>query len=246
MAVMHVIAAQNIQRSLKVGPREVRILRGISLHVAAGEWVALTGPSGSGKSTLLGLLAGLDRPSSGRLWLEGEDISALPEGRLARLRNQKIGVIFQAFHLIPTLTAQENVEAPLYIGPRRREAARLAQQMLARVGLEQRGGHRPHQLSGGEQQRVAIARALVAGPRLLLADEPTGNLDSAASRQVLALLAQLREQMGLTIVMVTHEPRVAALADRRLHLVDGQLAEPPAEPSASLAPAGQRVAGGLT
>jgi putative ABC transport system ATP-binding protein len=238
MAVINVVEAENVHRSLKLGPREVRILRGVSLQVAAGEWVALTGPSGSGKSTLLGLLAGLDRPSSGRLWLEGEDISALPEGRLARLRNQKLGVIFQAFHLIPTLTAQENVEAPLYIGPRRREAARLAQQMLARVGLAERGGHLPHQLSGGEQQRVAIARALVAGPRLLLADEPTGNLDSAASRQVLSLLAALREQMGLTIVMVTHAPQVAALADRRLHLVDGQLAEP----NASLATAGRLVA----
>ena len=242
MPVIHVIEAQDIHRTLKIGSRELPILRGISLHVAAGEWVALTGPSGSGKSTLLGLLAGLDTPTRGRLWLDGEDITALPESRLARLRNQKIGVIFQAFHLIPTLTAQENVEAPLYIGPRRREAAARAQQMLARVGLEARGGHLPHQLSGGEQQRVAIARALVGGPRLLLADEPTGNLDSAASRQVLALLAQLRQLMGLTIVMVTHEAQIAALADRRLHLVDGQLAAAPtpAEWRASLAPAGSQ------
>jgi putative ABC transport system ATP-binding protein len=244
MAASYVIEAQDIHRSMRLGPQELCILRGISLQVAAGEWVALTGPSGSGKSTLLGLLAGLDRPTRGRLWLDGEDIGALPESRLARLRNQKIGVIFQAFHLIPTLTAQENVEAPLYIGPRRREARALAQTMLARVGLEPRGGHLPHQLSGGEQQRVAIARALVAGPRLLLADEPTGNLDSAASRQVLALLAQLREQLGLTIIMVTHEPQVAALADRRLHLVDGQLADLPAEPRPGLARAGQLLAGG--
>jgi len=229
MPVINLIEVEDLHQVLKAGGREVHILRGIALHVAPGEWVALMGPSGSGKSTLLGLLAGLDRPSRGRLRLDGQEISTLPESRLARLRNQKIGVIFQSFHLIPTLTAQENVEAPLYIGPRRREAAALAQQMLARVGLAERGHHRPHQLSGGEQQRVAIARALVAGPRLLLADEPTGNLDSAASRQVLALLTQLREQMGLTIVMVTHDAQVAAYASRRLHLVDGQLAAAPDE-----------------
>ena len=182
------IEAEAVTRTLKLDRRELRILRGISFQVAAGEWVALTGPSGSGKSTLLGVLAGIDRPTSGRVSVEGVEISALPESRLARLRNEKIGIIFQAFHLIATLTAQENVEAPLYIGPRRREARQLAAQMLERVGLADRAIHLPHQLSGGEQQRVAIARALVGGPRLLLADEPTGNLDTAASRQVLALL----------------------------------------------------------
>ena len=225
MPTIPAIAVEGVTRTLTLDRREVRILRGLSFQVAAGEWVALTGPSGSGKSTLLGLLAGIDRPSAGRVCLDGEPISALPESRLARLRNEKIGIIFQAFHLIATLTAQENVEAPLYIGPRRREARQLAAEMLAEVGLAERRHHLPHQLSGGEQQRVAIARALVGGPRLLLADEPTGNLDSAASRQVLALIRQLRAQLGLTVVMVTHEDHVAAYADRRLHLVDGQLAQ---------------------
>ena len=225
-----ILSVENVQRNLALGSIQIHVLKGISFQVNPGEWVALTGPSGSGKSTLLGLLAGLDRPSRGRLQLDGGEISTLPESRLARLRNQKIGVIFQSFHLIATLTAQENVEAPLYIGPRRREARALAQQMLERVGLADRRHHLPHQLSGGEQQRVAIARALSAGPRLLLADEPTGNLDSAASQQVLALLTQLREQMGLTVVMVTHDAQVAAYADRRLHLVDGQLVDPGAHP----------------
>jgi putative ABC transport system ATP-binding protein len=226
MPIPPALEAEGLTRTLKLDQRELRILRGLSFQVAAGEWVALTGPSGSGKSTLLGLLAGIDRPTAGRVRVEGVEISVLPEGRLARLRNEKIGIIFQAFHLIASLTAQENVEAPLYIGPRQRQAPRLAAEMLARVGLADRGHHLPHQLSGGEQQRVAIARALVAGPRVLLADEPTGNLDTAASHQVLTLIAHLRAQMGLTIVMVTHEPRVAAYAGRRLHLVDGQLADP--------------------
>jgi len=220
------LAVEHLTRVLKLDGRELRILRGLSFEVAAGEWVALTGPSGSGKSTLLGLLAGIDRPTAGRVCVAGTEISALPEGRLARLRNQQIGLIFQSFHLMATLTAQENVEAPLYIGPRRREARRLAAEMLERVGLAERAHHLPHQLSGGEQQRVAIARALVGGPRLLLADEPTGNLDTATSRQVLALIAHLRAQLGLTVLVVTHDPQVASYAGRRLHLVDGQLAEP--------------------
>lgn len=231
---MNLVEADDLHRLLKLGPRQLPVLRGVSLHVAAGVWLALTGPSGSGKSTLLGLLAGLDRPTRGRLRLDGEDITTLPESRLARLRNQKIGVIFQAFHRIPTLTAPENVEAPLYIGARRREARALTQAMLAQVGLAERADHRPHQLSGGEQQRVAIARALIGGPRLLLADEPTGDLDSAASQQVLALIAQLRDQLGLSVVMVTHDARIAALADRRLRLVDGQLAPREAAGPASL------------
>ncbi|RPI21220.1 MAG: ABC transporter ATP-binding protein, partial [Chloroflexota bacterium] len=188
--------------------------------------VALTGPSGSGKSTLLGILAGLDRPTRGRVRLNGVYISVLPEGKLARFRNEEIGVVFQSFHLIASMTAQENVEAPLYIGPHRRQAAALARQMLEQVGLGERLHHLPHQLSGGEQQRVAIARALVAGPQLLLADEPTGNLDSATSKQVLGLIRLLRQQLGLTVIMVTHDPQVASYADRRLHLVDGQLEQP--------------------
>ncbi len=228
-----IIQAENVQRHLPQGGRELRILNGISFTVAAGSWLALTGPSGSGKSTLLGILAGIDRPSGGKVYLEGMEISALPEGRLARLRNEKIGVVFQAYHLIPTLTALENVEAPLYIHPEHRHARSMAAAMLEQVGLAERMGHFPHQLSGGEQQRVAIARALACGPEILLADEPTGNLDTATSRQVLDLVHQLRNQLGLTVVMVTHDPAVAARADRRLHIIDGRLANGEAAAAAS-------------
>jgi putative ABC transport system ATP-binding protein len=226
MNVPNVLEVENIHRTLDQGGRELHILQGITFSVATGDWLALTGPSGSGKSTLLGLLAGLDRPSSGQVFLDGVEISALPENKLARFRNERIGVVFQSFHLIANMTAQENVEAPLYIGPHRRQASQLARQMLDQVGLSERLNHLPHQLSGGEQQRVAIARALVGQPSLLLADEPTGNLDSATSKQVLGLIRILREQLGLTIIMVTHDSQVAAYADRRLHLVDGQFVEP--------------------
>ncbi len=224
MSTPTIVQVENVQRHLPQGGRELRILNGISFSVEAGSWLALTGPSGSGKSTLLGILAGIDRPSEGKVYIEGIEISALPEGRLSRLRNEKIGVVFQSFHLIPTMTALENVEAPLYIHPERRQARSMAAGMLEQVGLSERTGHFPHQLSGGEQQRVAIARALVCGPEILLADEPTGNLDTATSRQVLDLLHQLRNQLGLTIVMVTHDPAVAGRADRRLHIIDGRLA----------------------
>jgi putative ABC transport system ATP-binding protein len=225
---MNVLEVENIHRTLDQGGRTLHILQGITFSVETGEWLALTGPSGSGKSTLLGLLAGLDRPTSGQVFLDGVEISALAENKLARFRNERIGVVFQSFHLIPTMTALENVEAPLYIGPHRRQATQLARQMLDQVGLSERLNHLPHQLSGGEQQRVAIARALVGQPSLLLADEPTGNLDSATSKQVLGLVRILREQLGLTIIMVTHDAQVAAYADRRLHLVDGQFVTPAA------------------
>ncbi len=218
------VEVKDLHRALPLGERSIHILRGISFSIAPGEWVAITGPSGSGKSTLLGIVAGIDHPTSGWVWVDGIQIDALPESKLARIRNEKIGMVFQSFHLIPTMTALENVEAPLYINSKRRQARALAQEMLAQVSLADRLNHLPHQLSGGEQQRVAIARALVAGPRLLLADEPTGNLDSATSKQVLALLEHLRRQLGLTIVMVTHDAQVAAYADRRLHIVDGKLA----------------------
>jgi putative ABC transport system ATP-binding protein len=223
----HTMIAQveNVQRHLPQGGRELHILNGISFNVEAGSWLALTGPSGSGKSTLLGILAGIDRPSAGKVFIEGIEISALSEGRLARLRNEKIGVVFQSFHLFPSMTALENVEAPLYIHPMRRRARSLAASMLEQVGLGERMGHFPRQLSGGEQQRVAIARALVCGPEILLADEPTGNLDTATSHQVLDLLHHLRNQFGLTVIMVTHDPLIAARADSRLHIVDGRLVD---------------------
>ncbi len=223
MSENSIVRVENLQRHLPQGGRELHILNGISFNIDAGSWLALTGPSGSGKSTLLGILAGIDRPSGGRVFIEGTEISALPEGRLARLRNEKIGIVFQSFHLIPSMTAVENVEAPLYIHPQRRQAHTLAVNILERVGLSERMHHYPHQLSGGEQQRVAIARALVCGPEILLADEPTGNLDSATSHQVMDLLHLLRNQLGLTVIMVTHDAEMAAHADRRLHLVDGRL-----------------------
>jgi putative ABC transport system ATP-binding protein len=221
------LRVQQVSRSLTLEKRTLNILQNLSFDVKKGEWIALTGPSGSGKSTLLGILAGIDRPTSGQVYLGMLNMSELSENELARLRNKNIGVVFQSFHLIPTMTAYENVQAPLYISPERRRAGELARQMLERVGLAARLHHLPHQLSGGEQQRVAIARALVTNPRVLLADEPTGNLDTENGNQVLALLSELRAQLGLTIVMVTHDENVARHAHRRLHLVDGKLTTPP-------------------
>ncbi len=233
-----IIRVEDVRRHLPQGGRELHILNGISFDVEAGSWLALTGPSGSGKSTLLGILAGIDRPSGGRVYIEGTEIGALPEGRLARLRNEKIGVVFQSFHLIPTMTALENVEAPVYIHPQRLNARALAVKILGQVGLGERMGHFPHQLSGGEQQRVAIARALVCGPEILLADEPTGNLDTATSKQVLDLIRQLRNQLGLTVVMVTHDPAIAGRADARLHIVDGRIIDAGSPAQAALTPIG--------
>jgi putative ABC transport system ATP-binding protein len=217
------IRAKNLTRSLPIGERELHILKGVSFEIQRGEWVSLTGPSGSGKSTLLGLLAGIDAPSSGQLFIDGIPITDLREKQLARMRNEKIGIVFQAFHLIPALTAQENVEVPLYVSPRAKRASALASEMLEAVGLEDRKRHRPHQLSGGEQQRVAIARALVTRPSILLADEPTGNLDSLSGQSVLDLIGRMRQEMQLTVVMVTHDPGVARNAERELHLLDGRL-----------------------
>ena len=222
------VEAIELTRTLPLGGERIPILNGVSFRIEPGEWVAITGPSGSGKSTLLGIVAGLDTPSSGRILVGGEDLTDRSEAELARIRNRRIGIVFQSFNLIPTLTAQENVEAPLYVGPERRRARELAADMLERVGLADRRGHRPHQLSGGQQQRVAIARALVTSPALVVADEPTGNLDSAMGEQILDLFARLRAELGLTLVVVTHDAQVAARADRELHLVDGRLAEPAA------------------
>lgn len=216
------LEVRDLQRSLPLAGETIHILRGLDFTVERGEWLAITGPSGSGKSTLLGILAGLDAPSGGRVVLDGDDITALDEGAMSRLRNAKIGIVFQSFQLISTLTALENVEAPLWVGPDRRTARERARHMLERVGLAHRESHRPHQLSGGEQQRVAIARALVTGPSLIVADEPTGNLDSATSDQILGLFAELHRELGLTLVVVTHNPLVAARAGRVLHLVDGR------------------------
>lgn len=221
-----VIEARNIRRSLPLGGEQIHILHGVSFDIARGATVALTGPSGSGKSTLLGIIAGLDTPTDGQIVIDGTDITTLSEAKLARIRNQKIGIVFQSFNLIPTLTAQENVEAPLYVHPDRKHARTRAQAMLRLVGLEDRLHHRPHQLSGGQQQRVAIARALVTEPALLVADEPTGNLDTKTGEQILDLFERLQTELGITIVVATHDDAIAARADRELHLIDGRLVQP--------------------
>lgn len=218
------VEANDIQRKLTSNGRGLLILRGISFNVNPGEWVALTGPSGSGKSTLLGILAGIDKPTAGSVRVADFEINNQTESQLAHFRNEMIGIVFQSFNLIPTMTALENVEAPMYIHPNWRETRSTAIEMLRQVGLSDRLHHLPHQLSGGEQQRVAIARALVTRPQVLLADEPTGNLDSATSKQVLELIQEMRTRLKLTVIMVTHDPSVAAYADRSLHIMDGRLA----------------------
>ena len=198
------------------------ILDDIDLDVRRGEFVAVLGPSGSGKSTLLALMAGLDRPSSGAVRFEGERIDRWSEDRLALLRRHKIGFVFQSFQLLGNLTARENVMLPMELLGLR-EARRRADDLLGAVGLSERGHHYPTQLSGGEQQRVALARAFAPRPALLLADEPTGNLDGATGRVVLDMLVQMRAEEGATLVLVTHDPAVAGLADRRIHLLDGHI-----------------------
>jgi putative ABC transport system ATP-binding protein len=217
------VEAVTINRRLPFEGGEVAVLRDVSLRVSPGEWVALVGPSGSGKSTLLGIIAGLDTPDAGRIVVDGVDITALGERELAGVRGERIGVVFQAYNLIPGLTAEENVEVPLYAARRPGAMARRAAELLDMVGLGDRRGHRPSQLSGGQQQRVAIARALVNRPSLLVADEPTGNLDRAAGAMVLDLFARLRAELGLTLVIATHDPAVAARADRVVRLADGQI-----------------------
>ena len=200
----------------------VTILDGVDLDVAPREVVAITGPSGSGKSTRLGIIAGLDRPSSGTIMVDGVDVTALDEDRLARLRRDTIGYVFQSFHLIPTLTAAENVAVPLELAGAR-DVLAAARRLLAAVGLEARGHHYPAQLSGGEQQRVALARAVALRPRLLLADEPTGNLDSATGAVIIALLLALNRESASTLLLVTHDPALAAHADRVVSLRDGRV-----------------------
>ncbi len=222
------VEAIDITRSLPLAGQQVPILNGVSFASVPGEWIALTGPSGSGKSTLLGILAGIDTPTSGQIRIDGVDITNMSERQLARIRNQKIGIVFQSFNLIPTLTALENVALPLYVRTEHRAIQGMAREMLELVGLGDRLKHRPHQLSGGQQQRVAIARALVTGPSVLLADEPTGNLDSKSGVQMLDLFTRLRDELKVVIVVATHDPEVARRADRVLHLVDGRLVNPQA------------------
>jgi putative ABC transport system ATP-binding protein len=217
------LEARGVTKSLPLGSGLVEILRGSDFTVAKGEFAALMGPSGSGKSTLLGVIAGLDRPTAGHVLVDGIDITTMPESRLAGVRNAKIGMVFQAYNLIPTLTAQENVEVPLYAGNHPGSPAERARQMLELVGLGQRAQHRSNQLSGGEQQRVAIARALATDPAIIIADEPTGNLDARNGDNVLQLMGALRERMGSTFLIATHDASVAGRAQRVMTIVDGLL-----------------------
>jgi putative ABC transport system ATP-binding protein len=216
-----VIRVTDLTKSIDTGTHRVDILKGITLDVPAGEFVAIMGASGSGKSTLLGLLAGLDTPTTGRVVLDGEDITDLAEDDLARVRGRKIGFVFQSYQLIPTLTAEENVLLPAELSNVDNGGIKRARELLLRVGLGDRLDHYPVQLSGGEQQRVALARAFMVQPPILMADEPTGNLDSENGRQILELLIGLNKQEKTTLVLVTHDRELAAHADRVVMLKDG-------------------------
>lgn len=219
-----ILESRHLTKQYRVGPRNLLVLDDVSLAFTRGEFAVITGKSGSGKTTLLSLLSCLDRPTSGDILLDGRDITALNEEELAPVRNQSIGFVFQSFHLIPSLNAIENVMFPAEL--RRDPAAEdKAARLLERVGLYDRRSHFVQELSGGEKQRVAICRALINEPPLVFADEPTGNLDSTNSEEVLRLLLELQRERGVTLIMATHSPDIAARADRRVHLSDGRLAE---------------------
>jgi putative ABC transport system ATP-binding protein len=218
------IELRDVSKTVMSGTDPLTILHPLSMTIAAGRFVAIVGPSGSGKSTLLGLIAGLDAPTSGSVLIGGVDITRLDEDRLAKLRGEKIGFVFQFFHLIPSLTAVENVSVPMEIVGRR-DARQRAEALLEEVGLTDRAHHYPSQLSGGEQQRVALARALANAPPIVLADEPTGNLDTANGRHIMELLRTIHQRRGTTVVLVTHDAELAALADTRLVLRDGRVVE---------------------
>ncbi|HEX3065390.1 MAG TPA: ABC transporter ATP-binding protein [Dongiaceae bacterium] len=216
------IRLEDVTLKLASAAGEVNILRGLSLDVARGETVGVAGPSGSGKSTMMMIIAGLERPSAGRVEVAGEDLTAMSEDELARFRRRHIGIVFQAFHLIPTMTALENVAVPLEFA-RRGDAFERAAASLAAVGLQHRLSHYPGQLSGGEQQRVALARAFAVEPGLLLADEPTGNLDGETGRQVIDLMFDLAARQSSTLILITHDPALAARCRRLVRLVDGRI-----------------------
>src|SRR5262245_24325825 len=219
------IAVRNLVKTIRHGARDIEIIRDISFDVPSRQFVAIMGPSGSGKSTLLGLIAGLDAPSSGTITIDGIDITSLREDELAVLRGKKLGFVFQSYHLIPTLTAIENVMLPMEFGGGSNGATSRAERLLDSVGLFDRRDHYPVQLSGGEQQRVALARAFMMKPAVLLADEPTGNLDSQNGRHVLELLIRLNEEESTTLVLVTHDELLASHAARRIVLRDGRIVE---------------------
>ncbi len=217
------IQVSGLTKTINTPTHRVDILKGIDLEIPQGQFAAIMGASGSGKSTLLGLLAGLDAPTSGRIVLDGEDITGLEEDALALLRGRKIGFVFQSYHLIPTLTAEENVMLPLELSGLSNDGGKRARELLDSVGLLDRRDHYPVQLSGGEQQRVALARAFVGRPPILLADEPTGNLDTANGQVVLDLLMALNRREGTTLVLVTHDQQISERADRRITLRDGRV-----------------------
>jgi putative ABC transport system ATP-binding protein len=218
----HLIELRDLVKIYKVGETEVRALRGISYNIEDGEFLAIMGSSGSGKSTLMNILGCLDKPTSGEYILDGDPVSALDKNTLAAIRNRKIGFVFQSFNLLPRTTALENTELPLlYSRVNGKDMTQMALESLAAVGLRDRAHHKTNQLSGGEQQRVAIARALLNNPSLILADEPTGNLDSKTSSEIMNIFKKLNEEKGITMIMVTHEPDIASWARKRIHLKDG-------------------------
>ena len=218
------IRCEDLWKIYRLGDVEVQALRGLQLSIQQGEFVAIMGASGSGKSSLMNILGCLDQPTKGRYWLNDVDVAALRSDALAEIRNKQIGFVFQNFNLIPRTSALENAQLPLfYRGMSLREQRVMAMEALNRVGLYGREGHYPTQLSGGQQQRVAIARALVAGPSLLLADEPTGNLDTESSREIMTILDGLNKEQGMTIILVTHETDIAAYADREIVMKDGRV-----------------------
>lgn len=219
----HIIELRHVEKSYQMGEQPVQALRGVSLDIHRGDYISITGPSGSGKSTLMHIIGALDTPTNGTVLLDGMNIAHLDDDTLSRLRGKKIGFVFQSFNLVPTLNAVENVELPLiFQGVNSHERREKAESILRAVGLGDRMYHRPTQLSGGEQQRVAIARALAVDPQVILADEPTGNLDSKTGAEVIALLEDLHHQ-GKTFIMVTHEPHFARRAHRRLFIRDGRV-----------------------
>jgi len=220
----HLIQLENVSKIYKVGETQVNALRDLSYNINEGDFLAIMGPSGSGKSTLMNIVGCLDKPTEGKYFLEGEEVSTFDKNKLARIRNKKIGFVFQTFNLLARTTAIENTELPLlYSSMSKKKMRELASKSLSIVGLEGREFHRTNQLSGGEQQRVAIARALVNNPSLILADEPTGNLDTKTGKEILDIFKRLNQEKNITIILVTHESELAQIARRRMHLRDGQI-----------------------